>query len=104
MSRTPDMLDASLAHEIEEARKLLETMGDDLSSDIDVITKHCTSLQTIDIVMQILGHIANVVRSEDRRETVEGIGMHELKLKLLPAAAAIADRGATVDASCEEAA
>ncbi|MCM8556225.1 hypothetical protein [Sphingomicrobium sediminis] len=86
MSRTPDMLDASLAHEIEEARKLLEVMGDELSGDIDVITKHCTSLQTIDIVMQILGHIANVVRADDRQDAVDGIGMHDLKMKLLPAA------------------
>ena len=86
MARTPDMLDASLANEIEEARKLLEAMGDELAADLDVITRHCTSLQTIDIVMQILGHIANVVRSDDRRETVESIGMHDLKMKLLPAA------------------
>ncbi|MCJ8191608.1 hypothetical protein [Sphingomicrobium aestuariivivum] len=99
MTRSPDMLDQSLAHELEEARKLLEIMGDELAADIDTITKHCTSLQTIDIVMQILGHIANVVRSDDRRETVEGIGMHDLKMKLLPAAI-----DATRKASCGQAA
>ncbi|WP_265561676.1 hypothetical protein [Sphingomicrobium arenosum] len=101
MNRTPDMLDQSLAHEIEEARKLLEIMGDDLAADLDVITKHCTSLQTIDIVMQILGHIANVVRSTDRKGTVDGIGMHDLKMKLLPAALDSERRAA---AACEKAA
>ena len=100
MSRTPDMLDHSLAHEIEEARKLLEIMGDELAADIDVITKHCTSLQTIDIVMQILGHISNVVRSGDRLDAVDGIGMHDLKMKLLPAAM----EATRAKAACEEAA
>ncbi|MCJ7420771.1 hypothetical protein [Sphingomicrobium astaxanthinifaciens] len=100
MTRSPDMLDQSLAHEIEEARKLLEVMGDELAADIDIITKHCTSLQTIDIVMQILGHIANVVRSDDRRDAVDAIGMHDLKMKLLPAAIDAARKAA----ACERAA
>ena len=100
MNRSPDMLDQSLAHEIEEARKLLEAMGDELAADIDVITKHCTSLQTIDIVMQILGHIANVVRSDDRKHAVDGIGMHDLKMKLLPAALDVMRKAN----ACEEAA
>ena len=102
MTRIPDHLDQSLAAEIEEARKLLDVMGDALSADIDVITNHCTSLQTIDIVMQMLGHIASVVRSEDRTATVDGIGMHDLKMKLLPAALEAARRER--DAACDKAA
>ena len=102
MARIPDKLDHSLAAEIEEARKLLDAMGDALSADIDVITNHCTSLQTIDIVMQMLGHIANVVRSDDRTDAVDNIGMHDLKMKLLPAALEAARRD-RADA-CEQAA
>ena len=40
------------------------------------------ALQAIDIVGQMLGHIANVVRAEDRRQAIERIGMCELKTKL----------------------
>jgi hypothetical protein len=40
------------------------------------------ALQAIDIVGQMLGHIANVVRAEDRSQAIERIGMCELKTKL----------------------
>jgi hypothetical protein len=34
----------------------------------------------------MLGHIANVVRADDRRDAIERIGMGELKAKLAAAA------------------
>ena len=39
-------------------------------------------IQAIDIVGQMLGHIANVVRAEDPNAAIERIGMCELKTKL----------------------
>jgi hypothetical protein len=41
-----------------------------------------TSLQTVDIAGQILGHIASVVRSSDPSGAVEKIGMCDLKGRL----------------------
>ena len=40
------------------------------------------SLQSVDIVGQMLGHIANVIRSSDPEGAVELIGMAELKARL----------------------
>jgi hypothetical protein len=44
------------------------------------------ALQAVDIVGQMIGHIANVVRAEDRSAAVDRIGMCELKAKLGAAA------------------
>ena len=57
-------------------------MGDELSADIGVVMRHAMALQTVDIVGQMLGHIANVVRSSDPGGAVDRIGMCELKARL----------------------
>ena len=51
----------------------------------DVVAEHGLALQAVDIVGQMLGHIANVVRAEDRAAAVDRIGMCELKAKLAAA-------------------
>ena len=44
--------------------------------------RRAMSLQSVDIVGQMLGHIADVVRSSRREVSVERIGMCELKARL----------------------
>ena len=80
---TEDQLKLRLAEELEYARRMLEQMGDTLSNDPLVVARHITSLQSVDIVGQLLGHIANVVRSSDPDGAVERIGMCDLKARLL---------------------
>ncbi len=79
-------LDHRLAAELDHARDMLMMMGDDLSTDFAVVSRHALSLQAVDIVGQMLGHIANVIRAEDRGAAVNRIGMCELKTKLSRAA------------------
>jgi len=57
-------------------------MGDELASDGLIVTRHMTALQSVDIVGQILGHIASVIRSSDPPGAVERIGMSDLKARL----------------------
>ena len=71
---------------------MLDMMGDALSADPRRRRAACTSLQSVDIVGQMLGHIANVVRSSDPDGAVERIGMGELKGRLQRAGAS-ADLG-----------
>jgi hypothetical protein len=52
---------------------------------MEVVAEHGVSLQAVDIVGQMLGHIANVVRDDDRAAAVDLIGMCELKAKLAAA-------------------
>ena len=86
MSRVPTELDHRLAAELDHAREMLVAMGDQLAMDDQVVAEHGLALQAVDIVGQLLGHIANVVRADDRHAAVERIGMCELKAKLASAA------------------
>ena len=85
MSSVSD-LDRTLADELDHARDLLLAMGDELAMNQDVVAEHGVALQAVDIVGQMLGHIANVVRAEDRAAAVDRIGMCELKATLAAAA------------------
>ena len=82
LAPTDDRLRQRLAEELEYARRMLDIMGDALASDGAVVVRHGTSLQSVDIVGQMMGHIANVIRSSDPEGAVELIGMAELKARL----------------------
>lgn len=82
MERALTPLDQLLAAELDHARDLLVMMGDELAMNNELVAEHGMALQAIDIVGQMLGHIANVVRAEDRDEAIERIGMCDLKAKL----------------------
>jgi hypothetical protein len=79
---TDDLLKLRLADELEYARRMIETMGDGLSSDPNLVMRHMVTLQSIDIAGQILGHVAAVIRSSDPDAAVDRIGMCELKARL----------------------
>jgi hypothetical protein len=57
-------------------------MGDELAMSPEVVAEFGTALQAVDIVGQMIGHIANVVRAEDPQKAIDKIGMCELKAKL----------------------
>ena len=82
MSRPLTDLDRLLAAELDHARDMLVMMGDELALNESVVAEHGVALQAVDIVGQMLGHIANVVRSDDRSSAIDRIGMCELKAKL----------------------
>jgi hypothetical protein len=85
MDREPSQLDLLLAAELDHARDMLMMMGDELAMSQEIVAEHGTALQAVDIVGQMLGHIANVVRAEDRQGAIARIGMCELKTKLTAA-------------------
>ena len=57
-------------------------MADELSADAGVVVRHMVAMQSFDIIGQLLGHVASVVRSSDPDGAVERIGMCELKARL----------------------
>jgi hypothetical protein len=79
---TDDELQLRLAEELDYARRMIETLGDTLSADAALLMRHMVEVQSIDIVGQMLGHIANVVRSSDPAGAVHRIGMGDLKARL----------------------
>ena len=82
MDQAPSPLDLLLAAELDHARDMLVMMGDELAMSPQIVSEHGLSLQAVDIVGQLIGHIASVVRAEDRHKAIEAIGMCELKNKL----------------------
>ena len=85
MDQAPSPLDLLLAAELDHARDMLVMMGDELAMSTEIVAEHRTALQAVDIVGQMLGHIANVVRADDRAQAIERIGMCDLKTKLTAA-------------------
>jgi hypothetical protein len=83
LQATDDVLLLRSAEELEFARRMLEQMGDTLSADPGVVMRHMVALQSVDIIGQMLGHIANIVRSSDPKGAAERIGMCDLKSRLL---------------------
>ena len=82
VDQTDDRLRLRLAEELDYARRMLEITGDALSSDRIAVSRHAVAMQSLDIVGQMLGHIANIVRSSDPDSAVEEIGMGDLKARL----------------------
>ena len=57
-------------------------MGDALAADMAVVMRHTVALQNVDIIGQLLGHIAAVTRSSAPDRAVDRIGMSDLKARL----------------------
>jgi hypothetical protein len=77
-----DVLNVRLAEELDYARRMLDLMGDALTADPSVLVRHGVALQSVDIIGQIMGHIAAVIRSSDPAGAVDRIGMADLKSRL----------------------
>jgi hypothetical protein len=77
----PD-LDSKLAHEIGYVQRLLENLGDELIKDLFLVQRHGQSLQSLDLVGQMLGHVSAILMAEDKAAVVEQIGMEDLKARL----------------------
>ena len=75
MDREPSQLDLLLAAELDHARDMLMMMGDELAMSQEIVAEHGTALQAVDIVGQMLCHIANVVLADDRISAISPIGM-----------------------------
>ena len=79
---TGDATSLKLAEEIEYSQRILETMGAELAGDPGCVARHPSVLQYFDLVGQTLGHLARVLKSEDRDEAIRQIGMSELRARL----------------------
>src|SRR3954452_21592108 len=53
---TDDELMLRVAEEVDYVRRILGSMGDELSSDTLVVGRHLAELQSLDIVGQMFGH------------------------------------------------
>ena len=70
------------ADELAFVSRRLEALGSDLTNDIHVVMRHATSLQELDISMQILGHLATMLSADRPADAVDAIGMTDLRRRL----------------------
>ena len=82
IEETANLLHLRLGEELEYARRMLDAMGDELSADPIAVSRHGVVLQSLDIVGQMLTHIATIIRSNDPKVAVDAIGMGDLKARL----------------------
>lgn len=78
-----DVLDSRMCEELESIRREIDQIGDVLSSDPILLTKHAMALQALDRVDQVLGHLATVLCKEDKQAAIDQISMGDLKSRLL---------------------
>lgn len=76
-------LDTRLAQEIAYVQRLLEAVSAELVRDANIVARHGRALQGFDLADQILGHLAAVMRADDREAAIRAIGMEELRARLL---------------------
>ena len=79
---TDDVIESRLAQELDYAQRLLETVGDAFVSDPMIREHHETTMQSFDIIGQLLGHLAKVVGAKDKSQAIDRIGMQELRARL----------------------
>lgn len=63
-------------------RRRLEQLGDVLSADAILVHRHGVQLQTIDQMMQELGHLATVVATEDKDAAARQVTLGDLRQRL----------------------
>ncbi|TXC63720.1 PilZ domain-containing protein [Sphingosinicella ginsenosidimutans] len=76
-------LDERLAQELAYVQRMLEAVSAELVRDAGIVARHGRALQGFDLADQILGHIAAVIKAEDREAAIRAIGMEELRARLL---------------------
>ena len=82
LAKTDDLISTRLSEELDYVRRLLEGVGDRLVADPIVLQKHAVTLQSFDVISQLIGHLSEVIATADRAAAIGRIGMHELKTRL----------------------
>ena len=90
---TDDLIEVRLAEEMQYAQRLLELVGDRFISDPLILQRHETTMQSFDIIGQLLGHLAKVIGAKDKMEAIDQIGMQELRGRLKRPTASLATTG-----------
>jgi hypothetical protein len=82
LPQSENALDHRLAEEIDCIVRRLELVGGALVDDPLVLHRHGVTLQSIDLVNQLLRHLSRVVVAADKEAAVDRIGMVDLKARL----------------------
>jgi len=75
-------IDHRIADELDMVRRRLDQIGDALIADPILLQRHSTSLQALDLTNQILSHLAEVIKAEDKEAGADAVKMDDLRARL----------------------
>lgn len=75
-------IDHRIAEEIEMIRRRLDQIGDALIGDPILLHRHSTALQGLDLTNQVLSHLADVIRTDDKLAGADAVRMDDLRARL----------------------
>jgi len=79
---SPNVLDHRVSEELQMIRRHLDQLGGVLACEPLLLHKYAIQLQSIDLMTQLLGHLADIVATGDKELAVEGVSLHDLKQRL----------------------
>lgn len=77
-----DAIDHRIAEELDMIRRRLDQIGDALIGDPILLHRHAASLQGLDLTNQILSHLAEVIKAEDKVAGADAVRMDDLRARL----------------------
>ena len=76
-------IEARLAEEVAYLRRLVQTIGEELSDEPIMLHRYLRTLQQFDVIGQALGHVVAVLEAPDKAAAVQAIGMQDMRARLL---------------------
>jgi len=82
LAASQNEIDHRISEELATMRRRLEQLGDVLSRESVLLHRYGAQLQSIDLMMQQLGHLATVIAAEDKAAAAEQVSLQELRQRL----------------------
>lgn len=60
----------------------IEALGSELCGDAEVVTRHASLLQSIDLIAQKQRYLATLIRADDPEGEIDDIGLEDLREEL----------------------
>ena len=77
-----DTIAPRIADELARVKRMLDSVGEQLADDVDVLMRHERAMQTFDIAAQIVDELSTVMSADDPVGALAGVQMHELRSRL----------------------
>lgn len=77
-----DPIEQRIAAELARVKQMLDEVSEELTDDVDILTRHQQALQNFDIAAMIVEALAAVMAAEDPASAVAAVQMHDLRGRL----------------------
>jgi hypothetical protein len=80
--KTTNQLEVRLSEELDYIRHVLDGVGNLLANDPEILQRHAVTLQSFDLIGQMIGHVSSIIAAANRGEAVDRVGIEEMKKRL----------------------